>query len=236
MSANHRAHDAALAWEVALPKKGRVSSWGVKPRATLLLWPDSPDEERMSIPTQVGRLLASKQRSGEVSPASRAELLYILGELSRSCARTRIERLIDRREYSSEEIRAKLKQDGYAQGTIDACVERAMEAGLVSDERFASAFIRSKLANGWGTLRISRELSHKGISLDDVAGWPEEFIDSDDEFSRAIVLARSKRVSGARAYERLVRYLCSKGYATGVAVRAAKQVMSEREENALVDF
>lgn len=228
---------AALVWEVQLPDKGsRVRAWGAKPRATLLMSLGSAHEEHLALPVQVGRILAAKQRSGEVHPVSRAELLYVVGELSRSCARSRIERLIDRREYSSEEIRAKLKQDGYASATIDACLSRAMEAGLVSDARFADAFIRSKLSCGWGMMRIERELARRGIDATGVAGWPDKFLDPQDELSRAVELASTRRVSGPRAYERLVRHLCSKGYATGVAMRAARLVLAEREEDTLVDF
>ncbi len=219
----------APVWSVELPDRRQASLGGPKPRATLVLYPDTDHEERMSIPRQVGRILSSKQKSGEVHPQSRAELLYVLGQLSRSCASSRIERLLDRREYAESELRDKLRQDGYTPKTIDACLERASAAGLVSNARYADSFIRSKVYAGWGMARIERELSNRGIDASQVEGWPYEYLDPDDEVSRAVDLAMTRRVSGARPYEKLVRFLCGRGFALGVAMRAARQVLGDVE-------
>ena len=227
-----------LAWDVEVPGKEQAyTSWDRRPRGTLIIGvPGSGGEERISLPKQVARLLRSKKESGEVSPSSRAELLYMVRQLEQSCARTRIQRLIDRREYSTHEIRTKLQQDGYGRNAIDACLDRACEVGLVSDRRFADNLIRSKVGAGWGMTRIARELKRYGIDIKDVPGWPYDYLDPEDEVERAVEAARRKRVMGPRAYEKLVRHLCSRGYATGVATRAARHVLDEREEIDLVDF
>ena len=225
----------APAWEVSLPG-GRAASSFDAPQTGVLIIHDGSGEERISLPKQVAKLLSSKEKSGEISPASRKELLYIVWELLRTCARTRIERLIDRREYSSKEVEGKLVADGYPQGVIEECLERACEIGLVSDSRYADSFIRSKVYAGWGMGRISRELSQRGIEVSSVRGWPYDYLDPEDEVTRAVKLARTKHVSTARPYEKLVRYLCTKGYTTGVATRAARRVLAEREEGSVVDF
>ena len=193
-------------------------------------------EERISLPKPVAKILHAKKASGEIEPSSRAELLYIVWDLARSCARTRIERLIDRREYSSQEVRDKLAADGYPKSVIEECLSYACEIGLVSDARYADSYIRSKVYSGWGMGRIVRELSQRGIDVTTVKGWPYDYLDPEDEVSRAINLARTKRVSSTRAYEKLVRFLCSRGYATGVAMKAARQVLDERDDATLVDF
>ncbi len=227
----HSDLQTGFAWEVKLPGKGtNSSSWGAKPRATLVIWPDTTDEEQLAIPVQVARTLARKKKTGEIEPKSRAELLYLLDDASMSAARLRIERLINRREYSSEDIRTKLRQDGFTQKTVNSCVERACEVGLISDERYASAYIRSKILCGWGIRRIERELAHKGIEIDSIDGWPEEYFDSQDELSRAMDVVRSRRVEGRHAYECLVRHLCGKGYPTGIAMQAVRKVLEERSD------
>jgi regulatory protein len=174
-------------------------------------------------------MLSARKKADEIHPGSRAELLYVTKELSLSSARSRIERLIDRREYASSEIRRKLREDGYHSDVIDQCVKRACEAGLVSDQRFADSFIRSKVYSGWGMARIARELSRRGIEADTLPGWPYEYLDPEDELSRAEDLARTRRVYGPRAYEKLVRHLCGKGFSMSVATKAASQVLGERE-------
>ncbi len=232
----HTSQAEALAWEVELPGKRSSLSWGAKPKGALLIGSDPADAERIPIPVAVARILTSKKKAGEIHPLSRAELLYMVGEVSKACARSRIERLIDRREYASDEVRHKLHEDGYAASTIDACVSRAQEAGLISDQRFADSFIRSKVFAGWGMMRIARELSSRGIDVSQVDGWPYEYLDPDDETQRAYEVASSRRVSGTRAYEKLVRYLMGRGFSSGVAHRAAHRIIEEQDDGDLVDF
>ena len=192
--------------------------------------------EQINVPVAVGRIIASKQKADEIHPGSRAELLYVIGETSISCARARIERLIDRREYSSSEVRSKLRMDGYSSRVVDDCVARACRVGLISDVRYADSFIRSKIYAGWGMQRIERELKARGIDIGEVPGWPYEYLDPEDELRRAMELASTRCVSGPRAYVKLVRYLCTRGFSTSVASRAAGQVLASRDDQVLVDF
>jgi len=228
--------ERSLAWEVDLPGKRQSLSWGSKPKGAVVIHPETEDEERLSVPAAVARVLQSKKKAGEIHPSSAAELLHVVGDTSRSCARARIERMIDRREYASDEVRRKLREDGYATSTIEACVGRAVEAGLVSDQRFADSFIRTKVYAGWGMARIARELSQRGIDVAQVQGWPYEYLDPDDEAERAYQLAVTRHVGGPRAYEKLVRYLMGRGFSTGVAHRAARRIVDEQDGADLVDF
>lgn len=222
-------------WEVSLPDRRRPSSWGPRPRGTLIIG-SGEAQERISLPKEVARVLASKRRSGEVSPSSRTELLYLVGELSRRSASLRIERLIDRREYAADELRRKLGEDGYAQQVIEECVGRALSVGLVSDARFADSFIRSKVNAGWGMGRIERELRQRGIDVEGLGSWPYDYLDPDNELDRAVSLARTRRPGGRRPFEKLARFLCTRGFSASVARRAASIVVEEREGNDLVDF
>ncbi|MBQ6524717.1 MAG: regulatory protein RecX [Atopobiaceae bacterium] len=229
MASTSASRQGALAWEVILPGKRAAQSWGAKPRGTIVIGADEVEQERISVPKQVATILNAKKKADEVHPASRAELLYVVGELSRSCARARIERLINTREYSSKEVADKLAQDGYSKRVAEECINRACEAGLISDARFADSFIRSKVYAGWGMTRIVKELARRGIEASELAGWPYDYLDPEDEYTRAIELAQSKHVYGNNAYQKLVRYLCGRGFSLGVATRAAKQVLSDDE-------
>ncbi len=225
-----------LAWEVLVPGKSQRQSWGAKPRGTLLINEGYEGEKRITLPAAVARTLSSKQSSGEIHPSSQEELLALVERLSYDSARARVERLIDRREYTVAEVKRKLQEDGYAAQTINAVVDWACSIGLISNQRFAESFIRSKVYAGWGIARIKRELAQRGIQVDEVPGWPYEFLDPEDEVERAVCLASKRSISGPRAFEKLVRYLYSRGYTTGVAVRAAQNVIDCQNEADLVDF
>lgn len=194
-----------------------------KPRATVVARFEGGDEE-LRIPMAVGCLLASKQKAGEIHVDTREELSYLIDSLANACANARIERLVNRRDYARQELIEKLELDGYRRQTIAQCIDRACTIGLVSDRRYADVYIRSKLAGGWGIGRVERELARKGIDVDELPGWPYEYVDPEDELTRAIDIAGSRRMTGERAYQKLVRFLCSRGFSLSVATKAASQV------------
>lgn len=210
-----------------LPER-RGSSFGhPRAHATLCMKSDSHGEERISIPIAVGKQLTSRQEKGDLMPDSRAEFLYLVRETSLKLAFQRIERLVNKRDYSLSEMKGKLTLDGYAPSVIDEVLSKALDARYLDDSRYASAFIRSKLSAGWGNMRISRELSRRGIDINEVPGWPEGFLDDDNEDERALQVARNRRLSSKNPYEKLVRYLCGRGFSLSCSMRAAGKVMAE---------
>lgn len=220
--------DPTLSWEVELPARTARSLAGRPPRATLSVATSERGDEQWSLPVAVGRRLA-RVRDGEgTSPSSRAELLHLVGELSRSCGRERVEALVGRRDYSAHELAVRLARDGYRRALVDELVERARSCGLVDDARYASVFIRSKVAAGWGRSKIARELSRRGIEVGEVEGWPEEYFDADEERARALSLASRRRLTGKNDFERIVRFLCGRGFAYALASEVAREVTDGR--------
>ncbi|MCR5393043.1 MAG: recombination regulator RecX [Olsenella sp.] len=188
-------------------------------------------EERMSVPVAVARCLDSKARGRDLLPSSRAELLYAMGEASRKCAMERAAALVDRRDYSEEELSARLKRDGYAPQTVEYTCRRSVECGLVDNARFADAFIRSKLSQGWGRVRIERELSRRGVDTADVPGWPDLYLTQESEEETAYELASRRRLTGKHDYEKLVRFLSTRGFPLGLATRTARRVIDEERDS-----
>lgn len=216
--------DPNLSWDVILPERGARTS-----RATLHISSLSHGEESLSLPLSVGKRVSRAREEGTLCPESRAELLHRLGESARLCAKARVEALISRRDYSERDLREKLHLDGYTQAVVEEAVHRAAECGLVDDARFGAAFARSKLACGWGRERIERELSRHGVSPELIAGWPDDFISTEEERERALSLALRRRLTGKNDYEKIVRFLCGKGYTISVATDVAHEVL--RGEN-----
>lgn len=218
--------DGSALWEVKLPESKESNSFSRRPRAEVL-WHGADGEEAFSVPRAVGKLLAKERES--LSVGSRAELLFRIREASESCAWDRFLKLVALRDYASKEIEDKLAMDGYSKACIQTVIERAVNGHLLDDTRFADIYIRSKVLSGWGSARIVRELKLKGIEASSIPGWPYEYL-PEDEYDRALELARTRRESQRRSYEKLARYLSSRGFSASVCARVASRVVSEAND------
>lgn len=219
---------ALFEWDIELPERAASPSWA-GPRKAVLSFRHDGEAESWNVPMSVGRKLRGLKRQETFEPASRAELAHMVKELSLSCGTARIEALLNKRDYSSKELRDKLRRDGYGAEISSELVERALRGNLVNDQRFASVYARSKCFSGWGLRKIERELSRRGIDCDSLPGWPEEYLTEDSEFDRALELARRRRLTGKSDFQKIARFLCGKGYSMNVAFDVAKTVLEERE-------
>ncbi|NIA26786.1 MAG: regulatory protein RecX [Desulfobulbaceae bacterium] len=68
-----------------------------------------------------------------------------------------------RREHGRVELRKKLIKFGFDADTSDNAIERLIDDGLQSDQRFAEAFIQSRINQGKGPTRIRADLSQRGV-------------------------------------------------------------------------
>lgn len=221
--------DVSFGWDVELPERGSASLGGRRPLATLVVTSSTHGQERISVPKAVGRRLASLADSDGEQPESRAELLYRVRSMSLELARSKAEDLLNRRDYSSSELAAKLREAGYHPSVADEVVARFVEVGLLDDKRFAELFARSKAAAGWGRIKIERELARRGVDATQLEGWPSDFLE-EDESETAFALASRRRLSGKNDFQKLVRFLCGRGFPMSVAMDAAKRVLAEAEE------
>lgn len=86
-----------------------------------------------------------------------------------------------RREHSRAELKRKLEVCGFEIPIIEDIVELLEKQGWQSDERFAEAYTRSRIAKGFGPVRIQQELHDHGIDhapidkfmLQIASGWDE---------------------------------------------------------------
>lgn len=72
--------------------------------------------------------------------------------------------LLARREHSEQELQRKLLARGYTPETIGEALAGLKAAGLQNDARFAEAYVRNRVATGYGPVRITRELYERGVS------------------------------------------------------------------------
>lgn len=110
--------------------------------------------------------------------------------------------LLARREHSAVEIRRKLGRRAADEAATEAVVERLIQDGLLDDRRFADSFVRSRIAKGFGPMRIEGELRARGVDavLVRSAVW-----EADEHWEERAETARRKRFSGDPPGERSER-------------------------------
>lgn len=74
--------------------------------------------------------------------------------------------LLSYREYSRHELTEKLSLKFEQSSLVDQVINQLVSENLQSDERFAEAFVRSRIARGQGEVRIRMELRERGIRTD----------------------------------------------------------------------
>lgn len=68
------------------------------------------------------------------------------------------------REHSRKELSGKLQARIDDIAGLEEVLDRLEQDGLLSDQRFAEAFVRSRTGRGQGPLRIRQELLQRGVA------------------------------------------------------------------------
>ncbi|WP_198411368.1 regulatory protein RecX [Marinimicrobium alkaliphilum] len=130
--------------------------------------------------------------------------------------------LLARREHSAGELQQKLRQRFDDTTLIDDVLARLVEQDLLSDERFTEAFVRMRVGQGKGPLRIGQELKQKQVAehlVDVYLGQADV-----DWFALARDVCERRfgdtAASDLKEKARRVRFLQYRGF-TGEQVRAA---------------
>jgi regulatory protein len=72
--------------------------------------------------------------------------------------------LLARREHSRKELETKLRQDGYEGEEAVAALDRLGDQHYQDDDRFAEVLLRSRIAQGYGPVRLRVELKSHGLA------------------------------------------------------------------------
>lgn len=73
---------------------------------------------------------------------------------------------LSRREHSVQELQKKCQQRFDDNESIAAALQQLISKKLLSDERFADAYVRMRSQRGYGPLRIRLELQTRGITAE----------------------------------------------------------------------
>lgn len=144
--------------------------------------------------------------------------------------RERALRYLARRDHSRVELARKLAAYG-TPDEVDEVLARMAELGLLSDRRFAEAWVRTKAAR-FGAARLRQELARRGVVRDTI----DEALATEcpaDDLERARALWRAK--FGAvpldrRDWAKQARFLQARGFSTDVIRRVLKETPDESAE------
>ncbi|MDH7568292.1 MAG: regulatory protein RecX, partial [Armatimonadota bacterium] len=139
-------------------------------------------------------LLEHRLRVGDVLPEERVHQLA--EALERRRARERAARMLARRWCSEEEVRQRLRQQGFPPDVIELALEDLRQAGLLDDRRFAQTWVHDRLTAGRaGRERLAWELRARGVDRQVAEECLAEVTEA-DEFRLGMELAQ-------RRYQRL---------------------------------
>lgn len=132
-------------------------------------------------------------------------------------------RMLALREHSRAELARKLSAHA-SEAEIESTLDRLSELGLLSDHRFAEAWVRCKAAR-FGEGRIRRELAQRGVSAEVVeAALEAEPLTS--EFDRALDIWKSRfgvEASDRREWARQARFLQGRGFSTDIIRKVLRE-------------
>ena len=136
--------------------------------------------------------------------------------------RERALRLLALREHSRSELARKLAAHA-SEGEVETLLERLVELDLLSDARFAQAYVRSH-ASRFGVKWLRHELARRGISepLVDEALASES---GTDELERAQAIWQRKYGTAPldmKEWARQARFLQGRGFSTDVIRKLLK--------------
>ena len=119
-----------------------------------------------------------------------------------------------RREHSEQELARKLAKRGYAADTVATTLAALVADRLLSNARFAEAFVHARIQRGSGPQKIRAELRERGITDDLIANSLDAHTDSWRELARQV---RAKRFGNGQPGDfreriRQMRFLQQRGF------------------------
>jgi regulatory protein len=109
-------------------------------------------------------------------------------------------RILKVRFNSTAELRRKLAAKKFDTETVGATLARLRKEKWLDDERFAEAFIRTRLRKRIGRLRIRRELNAAGVDEEIAAGALRRNVDAEGEREALESLCRKKAAALERKH------------------------------------
>ena len=138
--------------------------------------------------------------------------------------------LLARREHSRLELYQKLKQKKFEPNIINTELDKLSNEGLQSDERFAEAFLRSRIDKGKGPNIILSELLQRGVDELLVSNVLESI--SEGQWCEVAYETMNKKLGNESELDydkqlKLMKFLNNRGF-TRSQIEKAKNLLIEK--------
>ncbi|MFC6017250.1 regulatory protein RecX [Plantactinospora solaniradicis] len=134
------------------------------------------------------------------------------------------------------ELAVALARKGISAETASQVLDRYDEVGMIDDAAFARAWVTSRhQGRGLARRALANELRQRGVDAETAAEALGELDETAEaETARLLVDRKLRTATGTpdAVFRRLVGMLARKGYPAGVAVRAVKDALAERDAEA----
>jgi len=135
-----------------------------------------------------------------------------------------------RREHSRLELYQKLKQRQFEPDVINSELSKLLDEGLQSDERFAEAFLRSRIDKGKGPNIILSELSQRGV--DELLASNVIGSISEEEWNDLAYSTMNKKLGNEAELDydkqlKLMKFLSNRGF-TRSQIEKAKNLLRQK--------
>lgn len=138
--------------------------------------------------------------------------------------------LLKYRARSRSEIESRLRLKGYDSSIIEKVVKYLQEANFINDCEFTRLFTVWKQEKGWGERKIALALRRLGIDEDLIS----EVLRDKEIFRKKIKELVEKKINyykGPNKYQKILKYLVSRGFNYSDAKTALSQAGLDGYEN-----
>jgi len=135
-------------------------------------------------------------------------------------------RLLTRREHGAIELCNKLEKKGFSSSDAIDALEACQRLGLQSDKRFVENYIRSRIRQGYGPLKISQELKAKRIDSDLIQA--ELYQERDNWLTHALLVwqkkSKDKEDLSFAEMRKLQTFLLYRGFSMDIITMMMKEL------------
>ena len=137
-------------------------------------------------------------------------------------------RLLGQREFNAREMSQRLESKAYDQEIIAAVLTQLKRDNYLNEERYAEAFLRSRLKRGEAPWLAAQKAKQKGAESNALQVVLAEFVDDydDEQVCRELIDQRDPgglRFDDERVWQRQARFLRNKGHNSATILRVLKQ-------------
>lgn len=159
-----------------------------------------------------------------------------LGNIIKNCEETNAYNyalnLLNSKDYTSMDIKNKLKLKEYSNQTIDSVLSKLESYGFINDEKYVKKYIDYSLnIKKAGKNKIMYDLKNRGIKSSDIESIE---VNEEIQYSNAYNLALKKIKSiknNTRIEDKVFRYLLSKGYDFDLIKKVLRNVFDITEND-----